>query len=631
MGLGGQGAPVKLQVELAGPDRQPVARETGEELLDVGHPEPRKRREIVDSRVVLQHPSRRSAAAVAPAEGKEALGVVMLAAEVVPRSEGVERGDVAVVAVGRGQVAKHVRRHPAAVQPLPREQVVGEEVLLVPGQLDREETPDTGAAQQLRDAAGEAEDVREPGDRRPRAEPPLEGALTVEELADERLTAGDLAVRLHPGAANRLPAAFRHPLPDAGEEVRRILLDPGVELGRGLVEGEVRVAVHQVEHGGKGPAPLAPRLGDGPQPREIDVGVARERQAPNRRVVAPQLVEPPDELGTSGLDRLERRFRQRLQRAGRWWEVPDGRRVRMDFVRLNRVARRDGVDAAANWVHVPERQPGERHVARGRPSGSEYGEGGVGGVEQERGDLVLAELLRGLEEHRQVPLQAAQLGVGHDEVSPLQTGLGDVAAEHPLRHHLRLDGDALAAPRRVGDAEAVVKGVESGLEPSREADEPFAAEPEFQLDRPTCPRIGDGRGGREADRRLDDRPEVPELNRPGLAVARGEGPVRDWMLPRVAPGADLFQPPGEPLEATGFRGARHEQTPPAWIRTRPPSAVGSRPTDRRPIPARAAVVQRPRTRPEKSGFRPRFPILPQELSPRLSAADGARPRVHPLT
>jgi hypothetical protein len=135
------------------------------------------------------------------------------------------------------------------------------------------EAGDTGPPQELRDAGREAEGVGQPGDRRAVAEPALEKPLAVEELAHEGLAARHLAVGLAPGSPDRLPASLRHALPHPLEEGRVVLLDPGVELRRGLVVGEVLVAVHQPEHARERPAPLAPRLGERPQPREVYVRV----------------------------------------------------------------------------------------------------------------------------------------------------------------------------------------------------------------------------------------------------------------------------------------------------------------------------------------------------------------------
>src|SRR5687768_524770 len=97
-------------------------------------------------------------------------------------------------------------------------------------------------------------------------------------------------------------------------------------------------------------------------------------------------------------------------------------------------------------------------------------------------DLVVAQLLGGLGDHGQIPLKGSYLLVRNDEVGSLQARLGDVAAEHPLRHHLRLDRDPLAAPSCLREREAVMERIESGLKSGREPKEPLATEPELQLD-----------------------------------------------------------------------------------------------------------------------------------------------------
>ena len=137
-------------------------------------------------------------------------------------------------------------------------------------------------------------------------------------------------------------------------------------------------------------------------------------------------------------------------------------------------------------------------------------EGRLDDVQQVRHDLVVAQLLGGLGDHGQVPLQRPHLALGNDEVRPLQARLGDVAAEHPLRHHLGLDRDLLPALRCFGDGEAVVERIEPGLETGREPQESLAAEPELQLDRLPGPGLRHRAAGRELDRRRDHRPEVPK-------------------------------------------------------------------------------------------------------------------------
>ena len=546
VGLRGQGAPVELQIELAHPDRQALFWQRREKLLDVRHAQPRQRRELLEPRVVFQHAGRRAASAVAPAEGEQALRVEPLAAEVAPGAERVEWGDVAVVAVRRRQVAEHVGRHPAAVDPLPGEEVVGEEILLAPVELDGEEAGQPGPAQELRDAAGEAEDVGEPGDGRALAEPALEGALAVEELAHERFAAGDLAVRLNPGAADRLPPPLRDPLLDPGEEVWRVLLDPGVELRRRLVEGEIGVALHQVEDGGKGAPPFPPRLGHRPEPGQIEVRVAGQGQSSHRRVIAPEPRQSLGDLGTGLPHRLAGTLREWLQLPWRRRQMPDRHREWMNVERFEAIAGRYRLDPAADGVDIAEGQPRLCHVGRRGPGRAVDGEGRLDDLQQVRHDLVIAQLLRGEGDHGEVPLQGPHVMLRHDEVGPLQPRLGDVAAEHPLRHHLRRDRDLLSTLRSPSDAKAVVEGVESALKAVGQAQEPLAAEPELQLDWLPGPRLRHPTRGGKVHRRLDERPVILDRQLSRCIPGR-EGPCRNRDLARIAPGAQLLQPPRNPL------------------------------------------------------------------------------------
>lgn len=175
------------------------------------------------------------------------------------------------------RVPEDVCLDPAAVDPLPLEEVVGEGVGLVPGQLGRQEAGDPGTARELRQGTGEAEGIRQPGDRAAPAEALLEVPLAVQELPHESLSTHHLAVRLDPAPADRLPAPLGESLAHAFEQRRVVLLDPGRELCRGLYEGEVQVAIHQPEHGGKGAPAFAACLGDRPEPGEVEVRVPGQR------------------------------------------------------------------------------------------------------------------------------------------------------------------------------------------------------------------------------------------------------------------------------------------------------------------------------------------------------------------
>jgi hypothetical protein len=163
------------------------------------------------------------------------------AAEVAPRAQRGARADAAVVAALG--VVEHVREHPAAVEPLPPEQVVWERVGLRPRQLHREEALDPGGAQQLRQGGGEAEAVGQPADALRRAERGREVALAVQQLADERLAGRQQAVGLDPHAADRLEAALGGEHAQALQQLRVVLLEERVDLRRRLVEVERGVAL----------------------------------------------------------------------------------------------------------------------------------------------------------------------------------------------------------------------------------------------------------------------------------------------------------------------------------------------------------------------------------------------------
>src|SRR5829696_3690209 len=287
--LGGEGTPVQLEVELAGPPWQPFSWELLEELIDVGHAEVWHRGVPFQAGVVLEHLLARAAAAVAPPEGEEALGVVALALEVAPGAVEILGSNVAVVVLAG--VFEVVGDHRAPVYALPLVEVVGKLVGLAPVELVGEETLHPRAPEQLRQRRREPEGVGQPGHPRAMAELLLEVSLAIEHLAHHRLAGWDLAVRLHPRAAYGLPASLLDPPPYPLEDLRRPGFDPLVELGRGLIEHEIVIALHKREHAREGPTPLAHGLGDGPQPGQVEVRVARQGEAPDRRILGFQLLQ----------------------------------------------------------------------------------------------------------------------------------------------------------------------------------------------------------------------------------------------------------------------------------------------------------------------------------------------------
>ena len=320
--LGGQGAAVELEVHLADPDRQRGVLVhggvgLGEPVGDLDRAERGHDGEVGELPLAVEHLLGRAAAAVAVAEGEQALGEGVLAAIVLPGLDDGARAGLGVVAADR--VVEGVGEHAAAVEALPPEEVGGHGVGLGPVHLDGEEARHPGLVQQLRQRGREAEAVGQPADGVPLAEHPLEVALAVEELADEGLAGRHVGVGLDPHGAVRLPLAGGDLLLDAGEERRVVLLEVGVELGGRLVEDEVRVAVHQRQHGREGAGGLAPRLGQRPEPGEVDMRVPGQRQRAVLRVAVAQLPQPlAESIAPRCADRVAlRRRRGRPARVSR--------------------------------------------------------------------------------------------------------------------------------------------------------------------------------------------------------------------------------------------------------------------------------------------------------------------------
>src|SRR5215212_10809985 len=156
-----------------------------------------------------------------------------LALEVTPGAVEIVGSNVAVVVLAR--VLEVVGDHRAPVYALPLVEVVRELVGLAPVELVGEEALHPSTPEQLRERRREPEGVGQPGHPRAMAELLLEIPLAIEHLAHHRLAGGDLAVRLHPRAAYRLPAPLLDPPPYPLEDLMRFCFDPLVGLGRGLV------------------------------------------------------------------------------------------------------------------------------------------------------------------------------------------------------------------------------------------------------------------------------------------------------------------------------------------------------------------------------------------------------------
>src|SRR5687767_355182 len=196
----------------------------------------------------------------------------------------------------------------------------------------------------------------------------LEIPLAIEHLAHHRLAGWDLAVRLYPRAAYGLPSSLLDPPPYPLEDLRRFRFYPPVELGRGLVEHEIVVALHEREHAREGPTSLAHGLGDGPQPSQVEVRVARQGEAPDRRILGFQLLQAAGDHRSRLAHGTPRLFGVGLGVSRRTWQAPCT------------TVGRPGVGLQV---------AGKRDVATGRPQREQAGEGGVDYVEEVRDDFVI--------------------------------------------------------------------------------------------------------------------------------------------------------------------------------------------------------------------------------------------------
>lgn len=188
---------------------------------------------------------------------------------------------------------------------------MGQLVGLVPGELLGQEPLVAGELGELRVGGVVAEGVRQPHALGLDAEVLDEEPFAVDQLAGQRLAAGQVAVGLDPHAADRRPLALLHRLLDAGPHVRVVVAHPLVLLGLRAGEDEVVVLVGERGDVGEGAGRLPLGLADRPQPGGVDVRVADAGEGVGAGVRGP--------------------------REGRGQDLADGRRAAGDVVQVQRV------------------------------------------------------------------------------------------------------------------------------------------------------------------------------------------------------------------------------------------------------------------------------------------------------
>ena len=207
-GLARVGAAVVLEVELAADRRQlgalapRAARRTARSSTRSTSGRPRRSAtRAADSSISGVGP----AAAVAVAEQDQARVAAVVIAERGDRAAQLVGLELGVVGADRRQVGEHLR----AVDAAPAEAVVRRAGELVPRELLGHEALDPALAEDLRHLPVVAEGVGAPVDVQRRPKCSSNQRWPYEQLADQRLAVGEVAVRLDPGRRRRPPSARR--------------------------------------------------------------------------------------------------------------------------------------------------------------------------------------------------------------------------------------------------------------------------------------------------------------------------------------------------------------------------------------------------------------------------------------
>ena len=219
----------------------------------------------------FQMVARWSAAAVAVAERHKTAAVdgILLDA-FTPTGENRIRERLRII------IVMQIREHLRSVDALPPEDVVRERIRAVvrPEDLLRAEPFDAAAFHDLRNGAAVAENIRQPHDLRIDAELVFEIFLSFLELADQRFTAGNIRVRLHPHGAFHKPLAALDGFLNPFIQIRIERFHTVVEIRLALQELVFGILVHQRQLVGERADAFALRLLQRPQPCHVNVRMA---------------------------------------------------------------------------------------------------------------------------------------------------------------------------------------------------------------------------------------------------------------------------------------------------------------------------------------------------------------------
>ena len=340
LGLRREHTPVRLEVQLTDVARiRPATRVLILEEIDgVRDGELGRTLQVFQTAGEFQVIARRATATVAKAEGIKPRGEAILLHALVPAPNHTIRIDARVV------VIVQVDEDLGTIDALPDEGIVGEGIAAVvrPEDLLRGEILDAAAAHNLRHRARIAEDIGQPQQFAVHTKLVLEEAFAVDKLADQRLAAGDVGVRLDPRAAFGDVLPGLHGILDARVDVGITLLQHPEEVRLTLQELVLRILRHQRQLRRHCAPGLALGLLERPEPRHVDVRVAEGEHLRHGRAV--DTVQQRLEARTSSVD-------GRQHRVVGHFEVHDQREVaqaRIDLHQPHRV----GIEVSAQ---LPER------------------------------------------------------------------------------------------------------------------------------------------------------------------------------------------------------------------------------------------------------------------------------------
>ena len=287
VGLGGVGAPVEFQVQLSIPNGKISVHgiffqgfiQLSEILRCRDFLHMRQSRNLVHRLCLFDLLPGGAAASVAETVGNQQFPVGILIPVVVPDTFyrlGTGVAVVSIVRFARIRSGDEMRRHSRTVNALPQEGIIGQPVGVVPADFGGHKGIHTGFLQDLRQRPGISEHIRQPEKLTLIAKLLAEEIFSHQNLTDDGLSGGYVAVALHPHGAGGFPASFLHPFFDMLVDIRIIFFDILIQLGLGLQENVMIVLFHQPVYGGERTGRLFSGMTQPPKPGHIDVGMSHQ-------------------------------------------------------------------------------------------------------------------------------------------------------------------------------------------------------------------------------------------------------------------------------------------------------------------------------------------------------------------